>query len=218
MAGHGLETVISAPGVTGTIMASRGRVVFLFALVALTPLLAGCNFRDWYNQQGRVNVALYTIGATNTSLGDFKTLQIAVYGVSIKQYLVIGSKEFKFDQQPLVIDLVEKGTKGERVMLVQNVLEDIRAIESITIHLDVIEAIDAGGKPVPICHESDKTTVFPCFFVPDNGAYRHQDRNIAIPRGGTLTIGFPLAVSRFGNPGREEYSLFEDPSLLELSS
>ncbi|MFA5861412.1 MAG: hypothetical protein WDA16_06915 [Candidatus Thermoplasmatota archaeon] len=199
-------------------MASTTRVAFLLALVALTPLLAGCNFKDWYNQEGKVNVALVAVGPTNTSLSEFSTIKIAIYGVSVKQYLVIATKEFKFDAAPLVIDLVEKGTKGERTMLVQNVQENIRAIESVTLRLDVIEAIDAQGKPMPICHENDETTAFPCFFVPANGAFRHQDRNIPVPRGGVLTIGFPLAVSSFGNPGRIEYSLFEDPALVEIST
>lgn len=197
---------------------SPSRVIVLLVIVALTPALAGCNFRDWYNQEGKVNVALYTVGPTNTSLSEFRSLQIAIYGVSVKQFLVIGAKEFKFDAQPLVVDLVEKGTKGERVMLVEGITENIRAIESITLHLDVIEAIDAQGKPLPICHENDATTTFPCFFVPSNGAFRHEGRNIPVPRGGTVTIGFPLAVSSFGNPGRIEYSLFEDPALIEVTN
>jgi hypothetical protein len=185
------------------------------ALAALTlaPLFSGCSFADFYNQRGEVNVELVPIGPTNTSLAEFRSIKIAIYGVTVEQFLVIDRKQFSFAQQPLVIDLVEKGTRGETVPLVQNIQETIRPIDNVTLHLDVLSAIDAQGKPMPVCHEEDQTTSFPCFFVTQERAYPLGGRNFAVPRGGTLTLGVPLAVQQFGTGTQIEYSLFVDPSI-----
>jgi len=194
------------------------RPTLAIALV-LALLLPGCNYITWYKQEGFVNVNLHMIGPQDTSLGDFRELQVALKGVTINQYLVLQPHFYSFGDQPKVLDLVAAGTKGQVIPLVSHTNMSVRAIESITLTMEVIKATDAAGKDVPVCHDGDQVTQFPCFFAPDNDAYRHQDRNIALQRGGTITVNFPLAVLRFNNNkvGQDpEYALIEDPTLLTV--
>jgi hypothetical protein len=198
-------------------VASRARLV-LFAALLLAPALAGCNFRDWYNQEGHFRVFLFPQGPQNSSLSDFTTLTLAVYGVTVKQVQYIEPKTFTFGTQPLVIDMIKAGAKGELIPLTPSFLANIRPIESTTLTVDIVQAIDAQGRSIPVCREDQPTTTFPCFFLAKNGAITFNERPIAMQRGGTVNFGFPVAVKSTDQlfPGENrptEYLLLSDQSL-----
>ena len=180
-------------------------------LLAAVPL-AGCNFKDFYNQNGTFHVVLVPQGPENSSLTDFRSLKVAIYGVSVRQQLNIQSKEFSFGDAPLVVDFLDKALKGERVPLATGKMS-LRAVDNVTVRLDVIEAVDAQGKDVPTCYEGEPVEAFPCFYMPTNNAYRLTEPQFAPPRGGTVTFGFPLAVKSVTVEGDTEYFFVGDPAL-----
>ena len=191
-------------------VAPRGALAL--ALVLLAVPLAGCNFRDFYNQEGTFHVVLVPQGPENSSLTDFRSLKIAIYGVSVRQQLTVQSKEFSFGDTPLVVDFLETALKGERVPLATG-KQNLRAVDNVTLRLDVIEALDAQGKTIPTCHEGEPVERFPCFYMPDNNAYRLGEPQFAPPRGGSVTFGFPLAVQSVTQNGDTEYFFVGDPAL-----
>lgn len=180
-------------------------------LLAAVPL-AGCNFKDFYNQNGTFHVVLVPQGPENSSITDFRSLKVAIYGVSVRQQLNIQSKEFSFGDAPLVVDFLDKALKGERVPLATGKMS-LRAVDNVTVRLDVIEAVDAQGNDVPTCYEGEPVEAFPCFFMPANNAYRLAEPQFAPPRGGTVTFGFPLAVKSVTLEGDTEYFFVGDPAL-----
>lgn len=183
----------------------------------MTSLLAGCNVKDWFSQQGNITIQIDPMGAANTTLTDFRKLTVAVYGVTIKQYLMLDSKQFSYGDQPKLFDFVEKGMKGEPIPVMTDKI-NIRAVESVTLHLDVFEAIDAQGKNVPVCREGEPVASFPCFFMPLNGAYRHQDKQFSTVRGGSVTFNYPLGVRSVTENGQTEYFIFEDVTLATVET
>ena len=189
-----------------------GARLLLVTLLVLTPALAGCNFQDWYNQNGTVVIELVPQGPTNTSLTDFRSLKIAVYGVSVKQLLAANPKEFSYGESPLVVDFVSTGMRGERVPLA-TFKQNIRPVDSVTLRLDIVEAVDAQGRSLPVCREgSTEPTTFPCFFLPDRGIFQLTEPDFGPPRGGTVVFGFPLEVRIVTVRGDDEYFLLGDPA------
>ncbi|HWH09024.1 MAG TPA: hypothetical protein VNX21_07470 [Candidatus Thermoplasmatota archaeon] len=191
-------------------MAAPRHAVALACLLLAAPL-AGCNFKDFYNQMGTFHVVLVPQGPENSSLTDFRSLKIAVYGVSLRQQLTLQPKEFSFGEAPLVVDFLEAGLKGERIPLATGKM-NLRAVDNVTLRLDVIEAVDAQGKDIPTCYEGEPVESFPCFYMPTNNAYRLQEPQFAPPRGGTVTFGFPLAVKTITVQGDTEYFFVGDPA------
>ena len=181
------------------------------ALVVLAVPLAGCNFKDFYNQSGTFHIHLVPQGPENSSITDFRTLRVAVYGVSVKQQLTVQTKEFSFGDAPLVVDFLDAALKGERIPLATG-KQNLRAVDNVTLRLDVLEAVDAQGNEVPTCHEGEPVERFPCFFMPDNNAFRLSEPHFAPPRGGEVTFGFPLAVKSVTVRGDTEYFFLGDPA------
>jgi hypothetical protein len=188
-------------------MSSR-RLALGLILVALMPGLAGCNFKDFYNQEGLITIQLApTKTAINSSLNDFREVRIAVYGVTIRQIQSIDPKSFSYPvSDPLLLDLVAKA--GERVPLTQ-FRTNLRATQSVTVRLDVVEAIDAAGRNMKVCHEGEKlaNTDYPCFFVPEQLSYTYNNHSFSPPRGGEVVVAFPLVVKWQEQAGKREYFL-----------
>lgn len=192
---------------------SRGRVAVRRALVPLLlvivlPAFAGCNVKDWYNQNGTVEIDMKPMGTSNTSLGDFRVLKIAVYDVTAKQIDSANPQSFSFTsggQAPLIVDLV--GKAGQAIPLA-SFHTNLRAIESVTIHIDVVEAVDAAGKSLPGCHPGQPVVSKPCVATPADLGYRAAEKSFSPPRGGKVVFGFPLAVRAGGG----EYFIQYDPT------
>lgn len=189
------------------------RQALALALVVLAVPLAGCDFKDFYNQMGTFHIDLVPQGPENSSITDFRTLRIAIYGVSVKQQLTVQTKEFSFGDSPLVVDFLDAALQGERVRLATG-KQNLRAVDNVTIRLDVLEAVDAQGNEVETCYEGEPVESFPCFFMPDNNAFRLQEPHFAPPRGGEVTFGFPLAVKSVTLEGDTEYFFVGDPALV----
>lgn len=189
------------------------RPLLLATMVVATSALAGCNLRDWWDIQGTIKVTIVPQGPTNTSLDDFKTLKIALYGVSLKQTGNIDTMEFSYGDDPLIIDMVARGRAGESVQVAET-KASLRAIESVTIHIEVVDAVDAAGKSLPACHPGEPVASRPCVSTPKNGAYRLTEVSFSPPRGGEVTYGFPLAVLL--NPRANEYFIQADPAKVDL--
>lgn len=193
------------------------RLLVALGLVVGTAFMAGCSFSNWYHQSGAFHIELMPQGPENSSLPDFQKLKIAVYGVSLKQVGFVNTKEFTYGDEPLVVDFLEAGRNGERVRVAEGVMT-IRAAEHVTVRLDVVEAVDAQGKAMPTCKVGQTApTVFPCFLLPDNNAYR-LERNFSPPRGGDVTLGFPMAVKSVTFRGDTEYFFVVDPALAEVET
>ena len=188
------------------------RAFRVLLLVALVPALAGCSFQDWYKQQGTVHVALAP--QTGGSLTDFQTLKLAVFGVSLKKVGGVEPYEFGFGENPLVVDLVQTAKAGTTIPLVEN-KTNLRAFESVTVRVDVVEAIDASGKSIPGCHPGQPVASRPCVSTPVNGAYR-VERSFSPPRGGEATFYFPLGVQF--SQSANEYFIQLDPTAVRIET
>lgn len=186
------------------------RRVLLFALVLVLPAFAGCNVNNWMKQQGEVKVFLAPQGPQKSALNNFQKLKVAVLGVSLKPADSIQTKEFTFGTDPLVVDMVDKGTHNARVQLAQTTLS-LRAIETITVRIDVTEAVDSTGKELPVCHPGEPVASRPCVSIPANGAYRIEGKPFSTTRGGVVDANFPLAIL-FDAPSNEYY-IQADPAL-----
>lgn len=188
------------------------RALRVLAVVALVPALAGCSFSDWWNLRGTVEVELAPQGPSGTALSNFQSLQIAVYGVSMKKAGSVEPYEFSFGEDPLLVDLVATGKAGTRIPMVTN-KTNLREFESVTIRIEVVEAISASGRSLPACHPGQPVESRPCVSTPVNGAYRIE-RPFSAPRGGTATFVFPIAV-QYDQP-TDEYYIQSDGALAQI--
>lgn len=191
------------------------RKALLFALVLVMPAFAGCNVRDWYNQEGWVVIDLAMDAGRNTSADHFRSVKAAVYGVSLRQAGTTDAKHFTFGEDPLILDLVEKTKQGERVRLAE-FKTNLRATERVAIRMTVFEAIDAAGNSMEVCRLDDTPEKFPCFYQPDNAALQYDEKSFSPPRGGSIVVGFPVSI-QFAQQGRaSEYYLYADPGKVTL--
>lgn len=190
------------------------RLARALLVLALVPALAGCSFSDWYHQRGTVYVELAPQGPAGTALGDFQKLTIAVYGVSMKKIATVEPYEFSFGDSPLLVDLVQHGRAGTTLPLVEN-KTNLRAFESVTIRIDVVEAVDASGRSVPGCHPGQPVASRPCVSTPVNGAYR-AERQFSPPRGGEATFLLPLGVQFAADVN--EYYIQLDPDAVDITT
>lgn len=194
----------------------ESRKAFLFAVVLLLPVaLSGCNVRDWYNQEGYVAIDLAVDSGRNTTIDHFRSLKAALYGVTLAQADTVDAKHFTFGDQPLIIDLVEQAKKDDPIRLTE-FKTNMRATSRVAVRIVVFEAIDAAGNPMEICRIDTEVEKFPCFFQPDNAALIYDEKSFSPPRGGEITVGFPVAV-KFATKGRAaEYFLYADPGQVTL--
>lgn len=188
------------------------RALRVLLVLALVPALAGCSFTDWYKQRGTVYVQLAPQGPAGTALGDFQKLTVAVYGVSMKKVGTVEPYEFSFGASPLVVDLVQHGRAGTTIPMVEN-KTNLRAFESVTVRIDVVEAVTASGATIPGCHPGQPVASRPCVSTPVNGAYR-AERQFSPPRGGEATFLFPLGVQFSANVN--EYYIQLDPTAIRI--
>lgn len=193
------------------------RPLVLALLLVATPMLAGCNVKDWYNQQGTITVELAPLRTSDSQMDAFRSIRVAVYGVTVRQAGAADAKQFTFGENPLVVDLVEEARAGERVRLAE-FKSNLRATVTVDVRMLIIEAIEANGNSMEVCRAEDVPERFPCFYQPTNGAWTYDDKPFAPPRGGEVVVGFPLTV-HFEQQGRvSEYFLRADPNLVELTN
>ncbi|GEM_PF-3887667 len=200
---------MAAHPVPAPIMPSPRRVALLALVLVATPMLAGCNFQQWARQEGTVNVFVAPLSPAKSNANDFQRLKVGIIGVSIKQVGSIDTKEFTYGSDPKIIDLVAAGRSGEKSKVASTVIP-IRAVESVTVRIEVEDAVDAAGKTIPSCHPGEPVTSKPCISTPANGAYRIQEKPVAIPRGGAVDAYFPLAV--LFDSASNEYFIQADPA------
>lgn len=192
------------------------RKAVLFAVVLLLPVaLSGCNVRDWYNQEGYVAIDFVVDSGQNTTIDHFRSIKAAIYGVSLRQLDSVEEKHFTYGEQPLIVDLVEKAKEDEPIRLTE-FKTNMRATSRVGVRLVVFEAIDAAGNTMEICRIDTQVEKFPCFFQPDNAFLIYDEKTFSPPRGGEITVGFPVAV-KFATKGRAaEYFLYADPGQVTL--
>src|SRR5581483_11883587 len=145
------ETLMAAHPVPAPIMPSPRRVALLALVLVATPMLAGCNFQQWARQEGTVNVFVAPLSPAKSNANDFQRLKVGIIGVSIKQVGSIDTKEFTYGSDPKIIDLVAAGRSGEKSKVASTVIP-IRAVESVTVRIEVEDAVDAAGKTIRSCH------------------------------------------------------------------
>ena len=198
------------------------RRALLFAILLVMPAFAGCDVKDWYNQNGTVRVQLEIQGAKGNHLDEFRSIKAAIYGVMLKQSgESLNLKQFTFGTDPKIIDIVESGKKAESIGLTE-FKTNLRATDRVAIRMAVFEAIDAAGNSMQVCKQTDTPDHFPCFYQPDDDLLSFQadveQKSFAPPRGGTVIVHFPLAV-KYAQQGRvAEYFLFADPALVTLEN
>ena len=176
--------------------------------------MAGCNIRDWYNQEGIVAIDLVVDPGKNSSLSEFRSIKAALYGVSLAQLDVADQKHFTYGEDPLIIDLVEQAKKGPLRMT--EFQTNLRQTERVAVNMVVFEAIDAAGNSMQICKLDTTVEKFPCFYQPDNAAILYDEKLFSPPRGGQITVGFPIAI-QFATKGRaSEHFVYADPGLVTL--
>lgn len=192
------------------------RKALALLIVLVMPALAGCNVKDWYNQNGTVRIELEVLDAAESAIGDLRSVKAAIYGVSLRQ-INAQPKHFAFEPEPLVVDLAETARADERVPLAE-FKTNLLATERVAVRLVVFEAIDASGKNLEICRLDTEVEQFPCFYQPDNSALLYEDRPFSPPRGGEVVVGFPVAVRFAQQRNAAEYYLEADPSKIVLES
>lgn len=186
------------------------RRALLLALVVATPMLAGCNFSQWAKQEGTVNIFVQIQPTGNMAqLNQFQYLKIGIVGANIKQVQAINGKDFSYPTDPKVVEMVEMGRQQGSIKVASTSMP-IRAIEAVTVRIDGIEAKSAAGQPIDFCYPGQKGVTKPCISTPQNGAYIIGQHNIAIPRGGTIDVYFPLILD-FGDG---EYFIKTDDAYL----
>lgn len=194
----------------------ESRKALVFALVLVMPMFAGCNVKDWYNQEGYVSIELAVDSGKNTTIDHFKSIKAQVYGVDIKQRESSDQKHFTFGDSPLIVDLVDLAKKGESVHITE-FKTNLRATEKVAIRIVVFEVFDAAGNPVEVCRLNTQPEKFPCFYQPDNAALLYDEKQFSPPRGGTVEATFPVTI-QFATKGRaSQYFLFADSGQVELA-
>lgn len=197
------------------------RIAFPLVLVALSSVvLAGCSFRDFYNQEGTVTITVSPVKkGTNATLNDFQKITVAIFGVTIRQLGSIDPKSFSVPpENPLLLDLVDKADTRTPLAKFKT---NLRATSSVTVRADVVEAIDAAGKAMTICRDSGppiSNADYPCFFVPETFSYTYNQRSFAPPRGGEVVVVFPLYVSWDEQGGKREYFISTPPDLIQIEN
>lgn len=180
------------------------------------PAFAGCSFQDWYNQNGTVRIELHVPTGEGTRIDEFRSLRVAVYGISLRQ-LQAQPQHFAFEPDPLVVDLVQTAKEGDRVPMAQ-FKTNLLATERVAVRMVTLEAITSTGENLEICNLETTVERFPCFYQPDNSALVYEDRPFSPPRGGEVTLGFPVIVA-FEQQGRaSEYFLQADPTKVIVES
>lgn len=179
------------------------------------PALAGCNVKDWYNQNGTVRIQLRSISGEQSLEDHFQSVKVALYGVTLRQRDAVNPENFAFDE-PKIVDVVTLAKEGEEVGITEfktSLLPTVR----VQLKVVVIEAIDAAGVSMQVCRRDDAIERFPCFYQPpgDNLDY---DKPFAPPRGGMVIVHFPVAVKYAQQGTVSEYFLFADPALVELEN
>ena len=181
------------------------------------PAMAGCNVQDWYNKKGDVNLVLTPLADENSLVDQFKSVKVALYGVTLRQRGAINPANFGYDE-PKIIDLVPMAREGEELTVTKFTTSLLPTVR-VFLKLVVIEAIDAAGTSLMVCRPVDTPERFPCFYQPADDVFEPVDLSpFSPPRGGTVTVHIPIAV-KYAQQGRvSEYFLFSDPALVELEN
>lgn len=202
-------------------MTARQRVLVAL-LVLLLPAMAGCNARDWWDVQGTLQIGVTAIDPDESSiegyrpaLSEFSALRIAIVGVSLKQAGELNPRHFLFEEEPLVVDLVDLESRGAVVPLVEEKV-NLRAIESVTLTIAGIEAKTAAGADLPFCYPGQKGVEKPCVSMPASGTYRHNEVPFSPPRGGS--VEFAMALEVLYSPQANEYVIFRDPTQARIET
>lgn len=191
------------------------RLGLVLLVVALSTSLAGCNVRDWWDLKGTYQVDARPLSPSESAIGDFQKLTLAISEVSLKQEGELTPHLFGFGDDPLLLDMVDLGTKGESVPLAKTT-RIIRPMTAVTVRLYVVEAIDAQGRSLPACFPGEPVESRPCVSTPVNGAYRLDTVPWSAPRGGSATFLFPIAVQY--SASANEYYIQADDAKIVLQS
>lgn len=191
------------------------RRALLLALLVLMPAFAGCNVKDWYDQNGTVRIQMRSLSGDQSMVDHFQSVKVALYGVTLRQRDAVNPEFFSFEE-PKIVDLVTLAKEGEEVGITEfktSLLPTVR----VQLKIVVFEAVDAAGVSMEICRESDTPTRFPCFYQPPGDDLLYE-KPFSPPRGGAVIVHFPVAV-KYAQQGRvSEYFLFADPALMELEN
>lgn len=183
--------------------------------LTLTASLAGCNVRDWWDLRGDFHVEVRPLSSSQSAIGDFQKLTLAIQEVSLKQEGELNAHLFGYGDEPLLVDMVELGEKGLALPVVET-NRIIRPMTSVTVRLYVVEAIDAQGRSLPACFPGQPVESRPCVSTPINGAYTLDTVPFSPPRGGSVTFSFPLAVQY--SASAREYYIQADDALIQVTT
>lgn len=195
-------------------MNARQRV-FLALLVLLLPAMAGCNAQDWWDVQGTLTIGVTAaepdespIEGYRQALSEFQALRVGIIGVSIKQAGELNPRHYSFQDEPLVVDLVDLEKRDAITPLVEEKV-NLRAIEAVTLTIAGLEAVTASGEKIPFCFPGQRGVTKPCVSMPATGNYRHTETPFSPPRGGSVDFAMTLEV--LYSPEANEYVVFRDP-------
>lgn len=172
-------------------MVRRPFVVAL--LLVLTVSLAGCSFRDWYNQEGTVTVALRAVDASDSDLESFKSLRIGFHSVQIRQ-LDSADPVSDVKQPPEAYDLVRLAQTGPVELLSERT--NLRGFISVNVKIEAINGTTADGDELLGCEQGVRVEEPPCIRYAARGNYplTLDPETFRVPRGGELTVVVPIGV------------------------
>lgn len=199
------------------------RVVLVLALL-LSVSLAGCSFRDWYDQKGTARLLIEFRAEDppadmrqanpdndlSSRLGDFQRLQLLVRSSQLRQ-LDAANPYTSSSRDSEILDIVELAKGGTRIGLVEEKVS-MRGFQEAQIKIEVVDGTTASGERLVGCQQGQEAPSHPCIAFAPSYVRGLDPGEFQVPRGGTLDVVFPFYVG-FG--GRDYFMFSGVPSAVK---
>lgn len=176
------------------------RVPVLLVALLSSGALSGCLGVDaaaWWDREGILRVHLQPLPPNESDIGAFRNLTLTVWSVGVavanneEGVYRRAPHEFYFDP-PLRVEMVENGTKGVEIPLLETRLE-LRAVQEVTLRVTVNETTLRGGRPIDGCFDGIRHEP-PCVRVARDGIYPVPEPTFSPRRGELVTFVVPMGV------------------------
>ena len=198
------------------------RVVLVLVLL-LSVSLAGCSFRDWYDQKGTARLVVQfhaddppedmkqanPEADLSSRLEDFQKLQIIVRSSQLRQ-LDAANPATSTSRESEILDAVQLAEAGTRVTLIEEKVS-MRGFQEAQIKIEVVDGTTASGERLVGCMQGQPVETHPCISFASSYPRGINPADFSVPRGGTLDVVFPFYVG-FGG---QDYFVFSGAPVAE---
>lgn len=191
------------------------RVVLVLVLL-LSVSLAGCSFRDWYDQKGTARlVAEFHAddppedmkranpeADLSSRLEDFQKLQIIIRSSQLRQQDA-ANPITSTSRESEILDVVQLAKGDGRVVLIEDKVS-MRGFQEAQLKIEVVDGTTASGERLVGCMQGQPVETHPCISFAASYPRGINPLEFQVPRGGSLDVIFPLYVG-FGG---QDYFVF----------